>query len=148
MSTAYYALFHAITARVADTIFPDTDDEFRLRVRRWIGHGDVAQVSRWIGQATGMRHGSPPDHISAVLTPPQGNGLTTGVVGVIAADFLELQERREEADYDHEAVFTRTATRSLIAQAEAAVNAVATTDGADANRYFGLIALRTSIRSR
>lgn len=34
VSTAYYAVFHAIGARVAETVFPEADETFRRRVRR------------------------------------------------------------------------------------------------------------------
>jgi len=46
VSSAYFAVLHAIGGRVAETVFPSADDAFRRRVRRWIGHGDIRNVAR------------------------------------------------------------------------------------------------------
>lgn len=46
VSTAYYAVFHAISERVAETVFPAADAAFKRRIRRWIGHGDIRTVAR------------------------------------------------------------------------------------------------------
>lgn len=67
VSTAYYAVFHAIGGRVVDTVFVEADVAFRRRARRWIGHGDIRSVARWISELQGTSRGSPPPHIRALL---------------------------------------------------------------------------------
>jgi hypothetical protein len=47
VSTAYYAVFHAITERVPQPAFPDADAALRQRVRRWMAHADISTVCRW-----------------------------------------------------------------------------------------------------
>ena len=69
VSTAYYAVFHAISERVARIAFPSADTTFHQEVRRWIGHHDVRTVARWYSQVSGAETGSPPPHIRALLAP-------------------------------------------------------------------------------
>jgi hypothetical protein len=107
VSTAYYAVFHAIGAQVAGTVFSTADAAFRQRVRRWIGHGDVRVVARWVSQLDSTTGGSPPAHIQALLAPSGSPAHIDADTVAIADGFLELNDKREQADYDHEAVFTR-----------------------------------------
>lgn len=64
-------------------------------------------------------------------------------VSSLAADFLALNEAREEADYDHAADFTRPRVRALIARAETSVQLLQDQPWPDSLSLFvGLIALR------
>lgn len=147
ISTAYYAVFHAIGDRVAKAVFTDADETFLQQVRRWIGHGDIREVSMWICQLEGRRPGSPPPHIVALLKP----GATTHVDAdtlAMADGFLELNDKREQADYDHTAVFTRADTLSQIDLAKAIVAKVEGAQSDSSKRFFGLIGMRARIQSR
>ncbi len=124
VSTAYYAVFHAITTRVAAQAFPNADAQFLRRVRRWIAHGDIKAVARWVSQLQGTSAGQPPPHIKALLAPAGGAIQIDAHTAAIADGFLELNEKREQADYDHEAVFPRADTRGLIALAHEVVSRV------------------------
>jgi hypothetical protein len=148
VSTAYYALFHAITERVAAAVFPTADATFSRRIRRWIGHGDIRQVAQWVSQQQGTAGGSPPAHIQGLLAPPGGGPHVDADTAAIADAFLELNDKREQADYDHDAVFTRPDTRGHIALARQAVATVENADSDAANRFFGLIAMRAKIQAR
>jgi hypothetical protein len=55
-----------------------------------------------------------PAHIRTVLAPPGAPSTIDADTVAIADGFLELHEKRMEADYDHEAVFTRSDTRAMI----------------------------------
>jgi hypothetical protein len=147
VSTAYYAVFHAITERVAATVFPQADDAFTQSVRRWIGHGDIRNVSRWVAQLQGTSTGNPPAHIQALLAP-RGQPAVDRDTATIADGFLELNEKREQADYDHESVFTRPDTLGHIALARTVVDLVGQTNTEPALRFFGLIALQARIQNR
>lgn len=148
VSTAYYAVFHAITDRVADKVFAEADTEFQRRVRRWINHGDVRNVARWISQLQGRISGSPPPHIKALLDPQGGPTHIDAATAAIADGFLELNDKREQADYDHEAVFTRPDTRGHIALARRIVELVERTDSDEVKRFYGLIAMQAKIQAR
>jgi hypothetical protein len=148
VSTAYYALFHAITERVAETVFPDADSSFKRRVRRWIAHGDIRNVARWVSQLQGTSVGRPPAHIETLLAPPGGPTYVDADTAAIADGFLELNDRREQADYDHDAVFTRPDTRGQIALARRVVALVEQADSDAVKRFYGLIALQARIQAR
>lgn len=148
VSTAYYALFHAITDRVAATVFPTADPGFRRRIRRWIGHNDIRSVARWVSQLQGTSAGSPPSHIQALLVPSGGPSHVDADTVAIADGFLELNEKREQADYDHDAVFTRADTRGHIALTQQVVGVVEQTQSDAALRFFGLIAMQAKIQAR
>lgn len=107
-STAYYAVFHAITERVAELAFPNADAALRRRVRRWVAHADISTVCRWVSGLQGTGNYGVPAHIRTLLAP-QGRPSNIDANAVSIADgFLELHEKRMEADCDHEAVFTRS----------------------------------------
>jgi hypothetical protein len=147
VSTAYYAVFHAIGDRVAKAVFTEADEAFLHQVRRWVGHGDIREVSMWICQLEGRRSGSPPRHIVALLQ----SGAVTHVdveTRTIADGFLDLNDKREQADYDHTAVFTRADTLIQIDLAKATVALVEGTQSDPAKRFFGLIGMRAKIQSR
>jgi len=148
VSTAYYAVFHAIAARVATQTFPTADPLFLQRVRRWIAHGDIKVAARWVSQLQGTGGGQPPPHIAALLAPA-GRPMHIDAETVAIADgFLELNEKREQADYDHEAVFPRADTRGLIALAEQVVARIEAAQSDAVQRFFGLVAMEARIRSR
>lgn len=148
VSTAYYAVFHAIGARVAETVFATADTPFRQRVRRWIGHGDIRAVARWVSQLQGTTGGSPPPHIHALLAPSGGPAHVDTDTVVIADGFLELNDKREQADYDHEAIFTRPDTRGHITLARRVVAVVEAAQSDETGRFFGLVAMQAQIRGR
>jgi len=148
VSTAYYAVFHAIGGRVVETAFASADAAFCQRIRRWIGHGDIRAVSRWVSQLQGTAGGSPPPHIKALLTPPGGSVHIDADTATIADGFLELNDKREQADYDHEAVFTRPDTRGSVALARQVITVVEQAQGDAPKRFFGLIAMQAKIQAR
>ncbi len=147
VSTAYYAVYHSLTDRVAKAAFGDADDEFLQRVRRWIGHADIRNVAKWIGQLGGTISKQPPAHIAALLKPPGTSHIDSDTL-FVAEGFLELNERREQADYDHTAVFTRADSLNQVALARAIVARVESTQSGEAKRFFGLIAMQAKIQPR
>lgn len=148
VSTAYYAVFHAICTRVAEAVFADADKGFQRGVQRWIAHGDIRTVALWISQLDGMAPGSPPPHIASLLASDNAGTGIGADTRLIADGFLELNDMREEADYDHDAVFTRADARDSIALARQVVATVEAAQSAESQRFFGLIAMKANIRSR
>lgn len=148
VSTAYYAVFHSIGGRVVETVFPSADEAFRRRVRRWIGHADIRNVARWVSQLHGSIGGAPPPHIVALLSPVGGATHVDVDTVAIADGFLELNEKREQADYDHDAVFTRPDTLGHIALARQVIRIIGSANSDEALRFFGLVAMQAKIQSR
>lgn len=146
VSTAYYAVFHAMSARTVQTVFPAADALFVRRIQRWINHGDLAQVSRWMGQMSGTVRDTPPKHIGELLrlTPVHQDSDVTA----IASGFREMDEKREQADYDHAAVFTRPDTLRLIEVARDTVQLVDAAPAGPVDRFFGLVAMQARIVGR
>ncbi|HET6571646.1 MAG TPA: hypothetical protein VFG58_09180, partial [Solirubrobacterales bacterium] len=105
-------------------------------------------VAIWVGQLEGIRPGSPPSHIKALLDPAEGDPHVDAETLTIAEGFLELNEKREEADYDHDAVFTRPETLDYIALASAVVETVERTQTDAAKRFFGLVAMQAKVQKR
>ena len=116
-------------------------------MRRWIGHADIETVSSWVGQLYGTIGGNAPRHIAALLAPGGTPHVDAGTA-VVADGFLELHEKREQADYDHEAVFTRTDALGHIELARQVVGRVDTVWTDEAGRFFGLIAMQARVQAR
>lgn len=148
VSTAYYAVFHAISQRVVEAAFPSADTPFRQSIRRWIGHNDIRTVARWLSQIQGTTSGNPPPHIKALLAPTNTPPHIDADTILIADGFLELNEKRELADYDHDAVFTRPDTRGHIALARQVVATVEQAQSDPVQRFFGLIAMQSKVQAR
>jgi hypothetical protein len=147
VSTVHYAVFHAIGERVVRQVFPTADAIFRDRVRRWISHTDVKTVATWIGKLAGTLPGGPPPHIAVLLAPTGVPSFDADTLS-IADGFLELHEKREQADYDHQAVFTRPDTLGLLELARQVVATVEAIDTDESRLLFGLIALQAKVQAR
>lgn len=97
VSSAYYAVFHAIALAVAQKALPSASESERQGYVRYVAHAAIKQACGWIAGD------SPPRHLeSVVLRLPTNRRLS-----LVAAAFVALQEQRELADYDHTADFTR-----------------------------------------
>jgi len=147
VSTAYYAVFHAISGRVAATVFPSAEEIFRQRVCRWIAHTDIRTVARWVMGLQGPDPGKGvPSHIRELLADIEGPVDADTVA--IAEGFLKLHEQREQADYNHEEDFDHAGTQRYIARARQVVELARASNSAQAQQFFGLIAMQAQVRGR
>lgn len=138
-STAYYALFHHLALATAAHALPGSSSEEIRRAARHVSHVSINQVAAWVAGDT------PPKHLESIISRLRGNSDVTSV----ATAFVTIHELREQADYDHEAEFTRPGTHASIEQAARTVALLDRHGGDDDVRAFlGLVVLRTSIRSR
>ena len=136
-SSAYYALFHAISLGVAVEALPNAPARERHAYARYVNHTAIKRVCEWISGAT------PPRHLQECATRLRSNGDLLAV----AFAFTVLHEQREAADYDHEADFTRASALASVREADRAVAALRAGSATDEFRaLFGLVALQTSIR--
>lgn len=66
----------------------------------------------------------------------------------IAEAFVEIHEKRDQADYDHEAVLARAEMRILVETAGQVVHSVQTAETDASRLFFALIAMQGRIQSR
>ena len=122
ISTAYYALFHALCYSNANTLFGRAAGPpyplAWLRAYRAIEHRSASQ--RMNQQAGNMSAAS------------QNFG----------AAFLFLQEQRHRADYDPEARFRRSEVVNLISRAETAIQILLTADASERRTLAAIVLLR------
>ena len=134
VSTAYYALFHGLIAEaVARTVGDDPDrDEDRYTYSRWYAHGEMRTVSQWVVRLA--RGESVPNGIPILLGNPPPDLVE------LARTFIQLQEARHEADYDHAANLSDADARVAINTAREALARLLSlaTDRAYAN-YLALL---------
>jgi hypothetical protein len=98
-------------------------------------------------QGAGSREGVP-RHIQGLLAPVDGPVNIDQDTVTIAKGFLELHAQREQADYDHEAVFEHADTQAQIVLARQLVELAETARTDQAHQFFGLIAMQAQIRGR
>lgn len=107
-STAYYALFHAITRAAAEHALPGAPETEQNAFTRHVGHASIGQVCAWVNG------GSPPQAVAATVHRLRQNARISDV----AATFSALHQAREDADYDHDADITRPTALGLIRRSE------------------------------
>jgi uncharacterized protein (UPF0332 family) len=109
VSAAYYALFHKLTDASSRFLVGGAGpgrQELRQALRRSFVHSDMKSISNSFAGGT----------------PPQVWQSAAGAVSAdlrrVAETFVELQEARHEADYDHTRTWTRQEARDLVQRAE------------------------------
>ncbi|WP_311044088.1 hypothetical protein [Rhizobium bangladeshense] len=101
MSTAYYALFHALARECADLL---------------VGAGDARRDAAWAQVYRTLEHGVAKNSCKTTAA----RGFPTGIVS-FADTFVVLQEERHRADYDPIARFVRAEVLVLIDNCEQAI---------------------------
>ena len=105
-SSAYYALFHRITRLIAWKALPGRPEEEWLLLTRSISHTAIRDVSNLVVSAGG------PDHLRPLIADA---GQDQDLVR-LADTFVQAQELRHRADYDHLAVLAKA---DVVAQIQA-----------------------------
>lgn len=134
-STAYYALFHRLALATAAHVLPHGGPGERYGVARYVTHTAIRRVCVWVAGET------PPKHLGVTMVRLRASA----EVSAVALTFVELQQAREAADYDHTADHTRAGVLALVRKAEGAVSRVEEGDD-DLDALLGLIALQTTLR--
>lgn len=101
VSTAYYAMFHALARDVADKL---------------VGTGTGVSQSAWRQAYRALEHA----RVKEACKQAKAKGFPAAVVGFANA-FVSLQEERHKADYDPYHSLSRATAISLVATAEAAI---------------------------
>ena len=116
VSTAYFALFHAVTLRASDLRAPDAAPGERYELVRDFQHRDLYRVALWVANS-----GTPParwaSSVAALMEDDE--------VRAVARAVLLLREARLDADYNHRAAFSRNRALTLVEIASVVVDVVA-----------------------
>ncbi|MBP3957976.1 hypothetical protein J8F10_22200 [Gemmata sp. G18] len=105
VSTAYYALFHRLIEAATSSLV--LDPRQRPLIARSFDHGRMRKVCE------GMK--APPVLVAALLGAPVPDELKR-----LAATFVDLQDRRHDADYNLGKVLAKSEARDSVAQAQEA----------------------------
>jgi uncharacterized protein (UPF0332 family) len=111
ISAAYYAVFHLLSAAVAEQVSPGSPAGLRECTQRVLGHNQMLKVAKAFSQAGAKRAKDLPDDI--VL--PDSVSLELASVANI---FKELQEARHLADYDVLKQFNPIDADTMVQKAE------------------------------
>ena len=103
VSTAYYALFHRLTASAVAIIGPNLQESAALQLQRWFDHREMKHVAGMFSSAV------PPRQIAAVLAMPPSVELQS-----VAQTFVRLQGARHAADYDLSSHWTRHVVQDYV----------------------------------
>ncbi len=134
VSSAYYALFHAVTLAAAGLL---ASSDPRLEITRAFNHRDLKTVATWVAG------GTPPEAVATAVEALRGDER----VRQVAASLEQLIANREDADYNHSATFSQRDAIVAIKDATEAVRIAGSANftASPAGRLFlGLIALRAS----
>ena len=115
VSTAYFALFHAVTLRAADLVESSDYPHDLFGVVRRFQHRDLHRVSLWVGGA-----GTLPSRWAPVVATLQ----LDDEVRVVTDAFRLLREARIDADYNHDVSFPLNWATALVGLASEAANVV------------------------
>jgi len=92
LSTAYYALFHALIAEASSVLAPPLPGNLRPQIGRVFAHADMKTVCAGFSQG---KIASLSNTTRALITPPIRQELSS-----VALAFVDLYDSRHSADYD------------------------------------------------
>ena len=130
VSCAYYALFHAVIHEAVRRVTPEID--WHPRIGRWFQHAEMRQVSEWLVKIGD--NVDPPAGAKALFQDITADSAGRSTIS-IAQTFINLQDARHRADYDHTAAFSRSQVRVLVGSARRAVAVLPSLAG---DRHFEL----------
>jgi len=107
VSTAYYALFHGLTSSVSEWLAPLQPNNARQSLRRALGHNGMKQVCVSV---TRPDTGSKFEYVKLLAAKA---AVSQDVVDIAQA-FIDLQQARHSADYDHAAPFSKSMALALV----------------------------------
>jgi hypothetical protein len=122
VSTAYYAVFHALARQCGD---------------RFIGTGQNRSRPAWKQVYRALDHG----FAKKACFRAANLGFPSGVV-TFADIFARLQDERHRADYDPEARYTRADVQAFVGMAEQATSALSEAPLGDRAAFTALVLLK------
>jgi hypothetical protein len=112
VSAAYYALFHLLAAEAAARLTPQQPVRLRLQMRRAFTHQDMKAVCKFFAQGALK---SLPESTRHLIS-----GAVESEIKSVAGLFVEMQEARHLADYDHTTSLMRAEALQTVKNVEQA----------------------------
>ena len=138
VSSAYYAVFHAIVLAATDHMLPAATTEERHRLARSFSHNNLRLACEFVATPN-----KAPEEARTIATTASANAALVDV----AEALLSLQEARHNADYDHLADFTKASVLQSVDVASDALDKLAALKGTgDAQRFISMLAMRQSLK--
>ena len=134
-SSAYYALFHHIAARAAHHLLPSGTPTDYLRIARSFDHRAIRDVCEWIAG-----RGRAPTHAQRLVMI-----LRNTLIDDVANAFIDLQEQRHAADYDHFTPFPKASVLAAVQDAETAMQKLDNASPLEREVFLSLLSLRTRL---
>lgn len=100
VSSAYYAMFHLLTAEVVAILGSNLSLDATQRIQRWFDHSEMNRVCGMFSRP------DTPSQIAPILGGPISDDLQS-----VVKAFIQLQDARHRADYDLSSTWTRVAAQ-------------------------------------
>jgi hypothetical protein len=134
VSTAYYALFHFLVCEGTSKLISNKPANLRPQVRRAFAHGDMRAACEFF-TGKGLTDPNNSNNLLHLLATP-----IEAQIRNVAATFIDLQQARHSADYDHIAQLTRVDALLKVRQAEQAfLDWKAVRDAPNANVFLATL---------
>jgi uncharacterized protein (UPF0332 family) len=129
VSSAYYALFHALVEEACRVMFgaSHAEEPFRFVLGRAFTHGAMKQAC--VAFAGGTLKAAVAKGLPAAFSIPEE-------IKGLAARFVDLQEQRHEADYDRTGRFRRSEVLMLVEEAESSWNTFTALPASSEKKFF------------
>lgn len=137
-SAGYYAVFHGVALAVAAQVGSGLSPIDRARLTRSVDHGRIADVCKWIAKGNDSR-----EHVRPIVLDLRSDLAVRDLADI----FLQLQQARHQADYDHFGEFDKASVLRLVDQAERALDLLdGFAESENGRRFLVLIGLHTQLR--
>jgi hypothetical protein len=136
-SAAYYAVFHRLSTDMAWHLLPHGSDQDRYRLARSVPHTQISDLCSLLTRTGGNLHVQP----MVDLLRKDAD------LVALARLFIDLQQARHDADYNHLAPVRKATTLGHIADPERALdlaNRLAATPNYES--FLSLLALKSSLK--
>lgn len=147
VSAAYYAVFHDLTDRAARHLIGSAPDSARNALRRSWTHGELAGVAALVIDRAKALAGNP----AAPLTSEMAKGGPLFDIAASDADlvtalrlFSELQQKRHQADYDHDVRYEKLTLLDACRNADTARDKLGSASNKSKEAMFTLLTVRPS----
>ncbi len=131
ISTSYYALFHTILTAAAERFFGarQADRAGYAILYRTFNHGQIKQTCDGIARG----------ELSPSMRQQLGRSSVHGDLRDFAISFVDLQARRQQADYDPHAQLTREDAETALLLAEDAIASLASAPDGERDDLLALM---------
>jgi hypothetical protein len=114
VSAAYYSVFHLLAHEGAKRFVPSTPKNLRLHIERAFVHGEMKAACEFFAGAS-ITNPQNSGNLLHLIAPPIEPELSS-----LSATFVDLQQARHIADYDHRHQFSRLSALFRVSQADQA----------------------------